>query len=128
MSAPANPKGPESDRANAILTSPFVASLRARPETIRIGGAAGAAGSWMVRAQMPEVWDAVRFEIPPTASVLTLKQHALAQLTPDADDPTDFVTKLHGAEILDEEMSLADVGARNGSTFLFSYRRRRPVR
>ena len=83
----------------------------------------------MIRAQMPEVWDAVRLEIPPTASVMTLKQHALAELKPEDDsNPDEFVTKLNGVEVLDEDMSLAEVGAKNGSTFLITYRRRRPVR
>lgn len=83
----------------------------------------------MVRVQLPEVWDAVRLEIPPTASVMTLKREALAQLAAeDAGDPEAFVTKLNGVEVLDEDVSIADAGAKNGSTFLITYRRRRPVR
>ena len=39
-----------------------------------------------------------------------------------------FVVKLNGFEVLDENVSVADSGATNGSTFLVSYRRRRPVR
>ena len=126
MTAPANPKGANGDSAaRALANAPFAASLRARPETIQVG--AGGAGSWMVRVQLPEVWDAVRLEIAPTASVRTLKQNALAELQPDGS-LDEFVTKLNGIEVLDEEVSLADAGARSGSTFLITYRRRRPVR
>jgi len=38
------------------------------------------------------------------------------------------ILKLNGFEILDENVSIADTGATNGSTFLVTYRRRRPVR
>jgi hypothetical protein len=127
MTAPVNPKGTNGDlAARALAAAPFAASLRARPDTIQVG--AGGAGSWMVRVQLPEVWDAVRLEIAPAASVRTLKQNALAELKPDAESLDEFVTKLNGIEVLDEEVSLADAGARNGSTFLITYRRRRPVR
>ena len=127
MTTPANPKGLDGDPvARRAVGAPFVASLRARPDTVRVAG--GGNGSWMVRAQMPEVWDAVRFEITPGTPVLMLKQAALAELQPDAGDADEFVMKLNGIEILDEEMSIAEVGGLNGSTFLITYRRRRPVR
>ena len=127
MTAPANPKGPKSESAARLAKAPFAASLRARPDTIVVGAAG--AGAWMVRVQMPEVWDAVRFEIAPTSPVMMLKEHALAALKPeDAGDPHAFVMKLNGVEVLDEEVSLAEAGAANGSTFLITYRRRRPVR
>jgi len=126
MSAPPNPTDANGDAAARLANAPFAASLRARPETIRVGS--GGAGAWMVRVQMPEVWDAVRLEVAPSASVLTLKQRALAELQPDVADPDELVTKLNGIEVLDEDVSLADAGALDGSTFLITYRRRRPVR
>ena len=127
MTVPANPKGKGGDAvARRAVNAPFVASMRARPETVAVGG--GGPGAWMVRAQMPEVWDMVRFEITPNTPVLTLKQAALAELKPDYGELDDFVVKLNGIEVLDEELSIADAGALNGSTFLITYRRRRPVR
>ncbi len=127
MTAPANPKGKDGDPvARRAVGAPFVASLRARPDTVRMGG--GGNGSWMIRAQMPEVWDTVRLEITPGTPVMTMKQAALAELQPNAADPDEFVVKLNGIEVLDEEASIADAGALNGSTFLITYRRRRPVR
>jgi hypothetical protein len=42
--------------------------------------------------------------------------------------PEEFVMKLRGWEVLDESASLTDAGAIDGSIFLLTYRRRRPVR
>jgi hypothetical protein len=110
------------------VTAPFTAQLRARPELIRLGGD-GAEPRWTVRVQVPEVWDAVKFSAPPTQGVLALKRRALEELFPDAPGGVAaFVLKLGGIEVLDESASLADVGAANGSIFLLTHRRRRPVR
>ena len=104
--------------------APFAASLRARPNTIRVG----AGGEWMVRVQSLEMWDTVRLETSASASVREVKEQALAALMPDGGHPGEFVTKLNGVEVLDEELSLADAGVKDGSTLLVTYRRRRPVR
>ncbi len=104
--------------------APFAASLRARPTTIRVGSG----GDWMVRVQSLEMWDTLRLETAPSASVREVKEQALAALMPDGGHPGEFVTKLNGVEVLDEEISLADAGVKNGSTLLVTYRRRRPVR
>ena len=105
--------------------SSFASQLRTQ-ETIRLVGSGEPAIS--VRVQMPEVWDLLRFEAAPTASVLSLKLAALDRLAPDAQFPENFVMKLRGWEILEERASLAEVGASTGSTFLVTSRRRRPVR
>ena len=42
--------------------------------------------------------------------------------------PVDFVMKLRGFEVLDEQAPVPVAGAREGSTFLLTYRHRRPVR
>jgi hypothetical protein len=105
--------------------TPFVSQLRARPETIRLG--TPGAPVITVRVQVPEVWDTVRIDAPPDTSVLTLKERALETLMSGAD-PVEFVTKLHGFEVLDETASLSAAGVLNGSTLLVTSRRRRPVR
>ncbi|MFL5577951.1 MAG: hypothetical protein ACJ79S_18510 [Gemmatimonadaceae bacterium] len=107
--------------------APFVTTLRARPDTIRIGEP-GAGGDLTVRVQMPEVWDAVRVVLPPTEPVLALKVRALAALYPEGEYHDDFVLKLGGFEVLDESAPVAETGAVDGSTFLLTHRRRRPVR
>ena len=108
------------------MSAPFVTQLRARPGVVRLG--ADGQPRITVRVQMPEVWDLVRVETPASESVRSVKAEALAVLQPQGGQPEDFVVKLNGYEVLDETASLADAGAKDGSTFLLTYRRRRPVR
>jgi hypothetical protein len=109
------------------MTVPFTGQLRARPETIVLG-APDAPARWTVRVQMPEVWDVVRFSAPPTEPLIALKVRALDALYPDAAYHEDFVMKLSGIVVADENATLADAGASDGSIFLLQFRRRRPVR
>ena len=107
--------------------SAFTGQLRARAETIVLG-AADAGARWTVRVQVAEAWDAVRFSVPPSEPVLSLKVRALEALRPDAPYHEDYVVKLRGVVVDDENASLADAGAADGSIFLVLLRRRRPVR
>lgn len=113
------------------MTIPFVSTLRARSESVRLGGGGEGVGPDSdvinVRVEIPEIWDVLRIVTPPTESVLAVKVAALAVLDPRGDQ-RDYVMKLRGFEILDERHSLAEAGAREGSTFLLTYRRRRPVK
>jgi hypothetical protein len=77
---------------------------------------------------MPDVWDVVRIEVLPTDSVLEVKTRALEALYPEFNNLDDFVVKLRGWEVLDETQSLTDAGAIDGSIFLVTFRRRRPVK
>jgi hypothetical protein len=105
--------------------APFVTSLRSRPGAIHVGRLDGQGIT--VRVEVPELWDVVRIVAPPTESVLAVKVAALGALIPKAD-PRHYVMKLRGFEVLDEGLSLADAGAVDGSIFLLTHRRRRPVR
>jgi hypothetical protein len=80
-----------------------------------------------VRVEVPEVWDVVRIDAPPSEPVLAVKVAALAALEPRGDQAA-YVIKLRGFEVLDESLSLAACGAIDGSIFLLTHRRRRPVR
>ena len=113
--------------AGARDDAPFVSTLRARPDAIVLG-AADAPDAITVRVQMPEVWDVVRVVTPASEPVLSLKVRALAALFPEGDFHEQFVLKLGGFEVLDENQSIADAGAVDGATFLLTHRRRRPVR
>jgi hypothetical protein len=105
---------------------PFVASLRSRPGIVRLGGDAGA--RLTVRVELPEQWDTIAFDVPAGAPVGDFKKQALAAFGLRRVFPEDFVIKLNGFEVLGDATSIADTGARDGSTFLLTYRRRRPVR
>jgi hypothetical protein len=109
-----------------MTPTPFVASLRSRPGTITLGDPSRPAIT--LRVEMPEVWDTVRIQAPADEPVSVVKERALSALYPDGPPEGDFVLKLNGYEVLDESASLAETGALNGSTFLLTFRRRRPVR
>ena len=108
------------------MSAPFVAQLRSRPGVVRVG--ADGQAHITVRAQLLEAWDAVRIETPPGEPVASVKAAALAALRPEDQVSEAYVLKLNGFEILDENVSVAETGATDGSTFLLTYRRRRPVR
>lgn len=105
---------------------PFAATIRSRPDVVRLG--APDAPVVNLRVQLAEAWDSLRFEVPASEPVLSLKVRALALLAPGADFHEDYVLKLRGFEVLDENLSVADTGARDGSVYLLTHRRRRPVR
>ena len=107
-------------------TTPFVAGLRTAPSTIDL--ARQGEQSMSVRVEIAELWDAVRIAASPNEPVVTIKRAALEALAGADEQPDEFVMKLRGWEVLDEGASLADSGAVNGSIFLLSHRRRRPVR
>lgn len=106
--------------------SAAVNMLRARPGVIALG--AEAPNAITVRVQIPELWDTIAVRCAPDASVLALKQAALDAFLPVHQPTVDFVMKLRGFEVLDESQPLDVAGARDGSTFLLTYRHRRPVR
>ena len=81
-----------------------------------------------VRVQLYEKWDRMAFDVAPETPVATLKRDALAEFGLTDSIPSDYVVKLNGWEVLGEAGSLAESGARDGSTYLISYRRRRAVR
>jgi len=108
------------------MSTPFVTSLRTRPGTLQLGD--NGARTWTIRVQVPEVWDSVRIQVSPTVTIRELKELAKDALMQEAHDVGELVMKLNGYEMLDEYASLADTGARDGSTFLLTYRRKRPVR
>ena len=107
-------------------TAPFVSQLRSRPGVIRIAGAGQP--SITLRAQVLEVWDTVRLEVPPGEPVLAVKVRALEALFPEAEFHDEFVLKFRGFEVLDENASVTESGAVDGSTYLIARRRRTPIR
>jgi hypothetical protein len=109
------------------MTAPrvFVNALRTRGPAFKLGASAGPA--LQLRAQVLEAWDAIRIDADPSASVKSLKQLALRELYPDSKHEREYVVKLNGFEILDEDAPISSTAAKNGSTFLVTDRRRRPV-
>jgi hypothetical protein len=102
-----------------------VTTLRTSRGPVRIGQPG--AGALSIRVEVPERWDVSLIEASPDTSVRAVKEAALRDVSLD-DDASEYVIKLRGFEVLDENVSLAGAGARNGSIFLLTHRRRRPVR
>lgn len=107
-------------------SEPFVTHLRSRRGTIDLARAGDEAIA--IRVEMPEVWDTVRIVASAREPVVSIKRAALDALFPVAELPEEFVMKLRGWEVLDEGASLLDAGATDGSIFLLTHRRRRPVK
>jgi hypothetical protein len=103
----------------------FVNGLRTQGHAFKLGSPS--APALQLRAQVLEAWDAIRIDADPSASIRSLKQLALRELYPDEKHEGEYVVKLHGFEILDEDAPISSTEAKNGSTFLITDRRRRPV-
>ena len=109
------------------MSGTFASQLRSPDTTLQVGDR-NSGSRITVRVQMPEVWDLVRIEAPGTTPVDEIKRVALGQLFPEHASHSEFLLKLNGFEVLSESQSIADAGAKDGSTFLLTFRRRRPVR
>lgn len=107
------------------MSVPFVTGLRSRRDAIHVGRKDGR--SFTLRVEVPELWDVVRVVAAPDATVDEVKTASLRALNARAN-PNAYVIKLRGFEVLDERMSLETAGAIDGSIFLLTHRRRRPVR
>jgi hypothetical protein len=108
------------------MTIPFVSELRTTDDIIKVGNAEG--DILHLRAQVAELWTALRIDASESTPVDAVKRAAISQFFPDGESSDDFVVKLRGFEILDEGVTLAASGVRDGSTLLISRRRRRPVK
>src|SRR6202049_3068729 len=105
--------------------TPFVSGLRTQGQAFNPGTGTGPV--LQLRAQVLEAWDAIRIDADPSASVKSLKHLALKELYPDVRNDDEYVVKLHGWEMLGEAAPISSTEAKNGSIFLITDRRRRPV-
>jgi hypothetical protein len=80
-----------------------------------------------VRIMVEDAWDQVTLDLQPAASVAEAKRRALS-LTHTRGAPADYLVKFRGAEVLDEERSLAETGVVTNAAMIVMPRRRRPVR
>ena len=81
-----------------------------------------------LRVQLLERWDRISVSVAPETPVATLKHDALAAFGLGSAVASDYVVKLRGWEVRGEADSVAESGARDGSTYLITLRRRRAVR
>jgi len=104
---------------------PFVSEIRTHGAPFALGSPSDPV--LHLRAQVLEAWDAVRIDANPEASVRSLKELAMRELAPDVSNIDEYVVKRNGWEILDESVPISATGAKTGSIFLITDRRRRPV-
>lgn len=107
--------------------APFVTTLRTPRGVVKQLGAAGGERV-TVRVQFEALWDAMAVSVRTDEPVLTLVDALLSEMGLAHASQADFIVKLRGWEVKSTEVSVAEVGARDGSTFLVAYRYRRPIR
>ena len=107
---------------SAGVTLPF----RARGAALALG--ADDASAITVRVQLPELWETIAVRCGGAVSVAALKVSALEAFGQRLHPAHEYVMKLRGHEVRDEAATVTGAGARDGSTFLLTYRHRRPVR
>ena len=105
--------------------SALVSELRSKRAPLALASGPGAI---TVRVQVAEMWDAIRVVAHPDTSISELKQRVVNEFYPGHEYLDDFVLKLRGWEMLDENQSLKAGGMVDRSIVLLSHRRRRPVR
>lgn len=104
----------------------FVRQLRARRLPLELAPPGPESVSF--RVQAAEHWEVIRVVAPQDMTVGELKTRMCATFYPDYEYPDEFVFKLHGWEMLDENAPIGQSGIVNGSIILLGDRRRRPVR
>jgi hypothetical protein len=104
----------------------FTNSLRTAPDVLRVG--ADGAVRLAFRVQLLDAWETLAVEASADTPVRIVKERVVEAIMSASEDPEEYYVKLGGWEVLDENLSVAACGATNGSTFLVSGRRRRPVR
>ena len=80
-----------------------------------------------VRVMVEDVWDEVSIAVPASTPLGDLKSLALRQAGVPVDT-SEYLVKYLGAELGDEDRSLADAGVVPNATLVVLPRRRRPLR
>ena len=80
-----------------------------------------------LRVMVHDVWDEIKLEVPPTASVEHVKRLALdrARVT---RDPAGFLVKHRGAVVRNESRTITEEGIVPNAPLIVLSRRRHPVR
>jgi WXG100 protein secretion system (Wss), protein YukD len=81
-----------------------------------------------VRVWVPEVWDMVPLTLGAGSTVAELKEEALRAVLGRTRAHAPYVVKYRGAQLFDEQRSLADLGVRDGAPFIVLPARRQAVR
>jgi hypothetical protein len=80
-----------------------------------------------VRVMLTDLWDEFHLDLPPETPLARVKQQVL-DLGKVTGDPGRYLIKYRGAQLSDEEKSLADLGIVRNAALIMLPRRRQPVR
>lgn len=80
-----------------------------------------------VRVMVEDAWDEVFLELPGSTPLAEVKRQALERTTVQRD-PAGYVLKYRGAELFNEDRSMAEAGLVPNAALVVLARRRRPVR
>lgn len=84
-------------------------------------------GALPIRVTVEDTWDEVFLELPQTTTLAELKRSALDYVRVTRD-PSEYVLKYRGAELMDEGLSLEKARLVPNAAVIVLSRRRRPVR
>ena len=112
--------------STAEKSLPFVTQLRSRAGLNRLDE--GAAERIVVRVQLLEQWETLAWDVATLTTVAMLKRESLIACGLPHASADDYVLKLRGIDVRDESETVPASGARDGSTYLLTHRRRRAVR
>ena len=97
--------------------------------TAVVGGRGGLGGPFAVRVMVTDVWDQVALAVEAATTVAELKRRALSEaLRRDGVPLDDYLVKFRGGPVLDESVTLGDLGAGPNAPFIVLPARRQPVR
>jgi len=86
------------------------------------------AGRYIVRVMVLDAWDHVAVQAGPDTTVAEVKREALARAMNGAPLVDDNEVKFRGARVLDEQTTLAALGAGPNAALIVLPARRRPVK
>ena len=86
-------------------------------------------GEYAVRVMVTAVWDQVVLPVDGFTTVAQIKREALSRaLKRRAVDPERYIVKFRGAQVFDEAVTLANLGAGPNAPFIVLPAAREPVR
>ncbi len=83
--------------------------------------------SLRVRVWVPDVWDNLTMVVSSDTPVSQLKTDSLMEATKVRPDPATYLVKYRGALVINEDQTMADLGAGDGAPFIILPTNRRPV-
>jgi hypothetical protein len=81
-----------------------------------------------LRVAVPDVWDIVHLAADDDWTVAKLKTEALGRATGRQLRSSDYIVKFRGARVVDELVSLRDLGVPDKASLIVLPARRQPVR